>query len=89
MNAVAGWGGAPQPVAARELLPERADGRHSAVTASTTRVTRPRADAGLVPTETLDAYLDSAAAPLTPAPENLFIQIRPLSTGSDHRLHRP
>ena len=63
MNAVAGWGGAPRPVAARELLPERAlMGDTSAVTALYNEVTRPLADAGPVLTETLDAYLDSGGA---------------------------
>ena len=63
MNAVAGWGGAPRPVAARELLPERALlGDTSAVTALYHEVTRPLADAGPAVTETLDAYLDSGGA---------------------------
>ena len=63
MNAVAGWGGAPRPVAARELLPERALlGDTSAITALYNEVTRPLADAGPVLSETLDAYLDSGGA---------------------------
>lgn len=63
MNAVAGWTGAPRPVAARELLPERALlGDTSAVTALYNEVTRPLADAGPVLSETLDAYLDSGGA---------------------------
>jgi len=63
MNAVAGWTGAPRPVSARELLPERALlGDTSAVAALYNEVTRPLADAGPVLTETLDAYLDSGGA---------------------------
>ncbi len=63
MNAVAGWGGAPRPVSARELLPERALlGDTSAVTALYNEITRPLADAGPALTETLDAYLDSGGA---------------------------
>ncbi|MBI3217698.1 MAG: PucR family transcriptional regulator [Mycobacterium sp.] len=63
MNAVAGWSGAPRPVPARELLPERAlAGDPSAVAALHTDVMRPLADAGPALTETLDAYLDSGGA---------------------------
>jgi DNA-binding PucR family transcriptional regulator len=63
MNAVAGWSGAPRPVAARELLPERAlQGDQSAIAALHTDVMRPLADAGPALTETLDAYLDSGGA---------------------------
>jgi DNA-binding PucR family transcriptional regulator len=63
MNAVAGWTGAPRPVAARELLPERALlGDATAVAALETDVMRPLADAGPALTETLDAYLDSGGA---------------------------
>lgn len=63
MNAVAGWGGAPRPVAARELLPERALlGDATAVAALQAEVMRPLADAGPALTETLDAYLDSGGA---------------------------
>ncbi|BBY60384.1 PucR family transcriptional regulator [Mycolicibacterium sarraceniae] len=63
MNAVAGWTGAPRPVLARELLPERALlGDASAVTALHTEIMRPLADAGPALTETLDAYLDSGGA---------------------------
>ncbi|MDF2712683.1 MAG: PucR family transcriptional regulator [Nonomuraea muscovyensis] len=63
MNAVAGWSGAPRPVAARELLPERAlQGDPSAIAALHTDVMRPLADAGPALTETLDAYLDSGGA---------------------------
>ena len=63
MNAVAGWSGAPRPVSARELLPERALlGDASAVSALDVDVMRPLADAGPALTETLDAYLDSGGA---------------------------
>jgi DNA-binding PucR family transcriptional regulator len=63
MNAVAGWSGAPRPVAARELLPERALlGDATAIAALETDVMRPLADAGPTLTETLDAYLDSGGA---------------------------
>lgn len=63
MNAVAGWTGAPRPVAARELLPERALlGDRTAIAALETEVMRPLADAGPALTETLDAYLDSGGA---------------------------
>jgi DNA-binding PucR family transcriptional regulator len=63
MNAVAGWSGAPRPVAARELLPERAlSGDPSAIAALRAEVMRPLADAGPALSETLDAYLDSGGA---------------------------
>ena len=63
MNAVDGWSGAPRPVPARELLPERALlGDTSAVAALYNEVTRPLADAGPALSETLDAYLDSGGA---------------------------
>lgn len=63
MNAVAGWTGAPRPVLARELLPERAlMGDTTAVTALHNDVTQPLADAGPALTETLDAFLDSGGA---------------------------
>ena len=63
MNAVAGWSGAPRPVAARELLPERALlGDATAIAALQAEVMRPLADAGPALTETLDAYLDSGGA---------------------------
>jgi DNA-binding PucR family transcriptional regulator len=63
MHAVAGWSGAPRPVAARELLPERAlQGDPSALAALHHDVMRPLADAGPALTETLDAYLDSGGA---------------------------
>jgi DNA-binding PucR family transcriptional regulator len=63
MNAVAGWRGAPRPVSARELLPERALlGDLSAIAALEADVMRPLSDAGPALTETLDAYLDSGGA---------------------------
>ncbi|BBZ40189.1 PucR family transcriptional regulator [Mycobacterium conspicuum] len=63
MNAVAGWRGAPRPVLARELLPERAlMGDASAIVALHTDVMRPLADAGPTLIETLDAYLDCGGA---------------------------
>jgi DNA-binding PucR family transcriptional regulator len=63
MNAVAGWSGAPRPVLARELLPERAlMGDASAIVALHTDVMGPLADAGPTLTETLDAYLDCGGA---------------------------
>jgi DNA-binding PucR family transcriptional regulator len=63
MHAVSGWSGAPRPVAARELLPERALlGDKSAIAALEVDIMRPLADAGPALTETLDAYLDSGGA---------------------------
>ena len=63
MNAVVGWTGAPRPVLARELLPERAlIGDASAIAALHTDVMRPLAEAGPTLTETLDAYLDCGGA---------------------------
>src|SRR5277367_4605741 len=63
MNAVAGWSGAPRPVLARELLPERAlMGDASAIVALHTDVMQPLADAGPTLVETLDAYLDCGGA---------------------------
>jgi DNA-binding PucR family transcriptional regulator len=63
MNAVAGWRGAPRPVLARELLPERAlMGDAAAIVALHTDVMGPLADAGPTLVETLDAFLDSGGA---------------------------
>ena len=63
MHAVSGWSGAPRPVPARELLPERALlGDRSAIAALEMEIMRPLADAGPALTETLDAYLDSGGA---------------------------
>jgi DNA-binding PucR family transcriptional regulator len=63
MNAVGGWRGAPRPVLARELLPERAlMGDASSIVALHTDVMGPLADAGPTLIETLDAYLDCGGA---------------------------
>ncbi|MFV0495640.1 PucR family transcriptional regulator [Mycobacterium sp.] len=63
MNAVTGWRGAPRPVLARELLPERAlMGDASAIVALHADVMRPLSDAGPTLIETLDAYLDCGGA---------------------------
>ncbi len=63
MNAVAGWSGAPRPVLARELLPERAlMGDASAIVALHTDVMGPLAEAGPTLIETLEAYLDCGGA---------------------------
>lgn len=63
MNAVCGWTGAPRPVLARELLPERALlGDTTAVAGLFTDITRPLADAGPALCATLDAFLDSGGA---------------------------
>ena len=63
MNAVVGWAGAPRPVSARELLPERALlGDATAAAALEADVMRPLSDAGPALMETLDAYLDSGGA---------------------------
>ncbi len=63
MNAVAGWAGAPRPVPARELLPERALlGDTTAAVALEAEVMRPLSDAGPALMQTLDAYLDSGGA---------------------------
>ncbi len=63
MNAVAGWSGAPRPVLARELLPERAlMGDATAIVALHTDVMGPLADAGPTLIETLEAYLDCGGA---------------------------
>ena len=63
MDAVGGWTGAPRPIPARELLPERAlMGDRSAVAALHNDIMRPLADAGPALSDTLDAYLDSGGA---------------------------
>ena len=63
MDAVSGWIGAPRPVAARELLPERALlGDRSAIAALDIEIMRPLAEAGPALSETLDAFLDSGGA---------------------------
>ncbi|MDT2009245.1 PucR family transcriptional regulator [Rhodococcus jostii] len=73
MQAVAGWRGAPRPVHAAELLPERALlGDNAAVTALNDHLVAPLAAAGGVLTDTLDAYLDCGGAVETCA-RQLFV----------------
>jgi DNA-binding PucR family transcriptional regulator len=73
MQAVAGWRGAPRPVHAAELLPERALlGDNAAVTALNEHLVAPLAAAGGVLTDTLDAYLDCGGAVETCA-RQLFV----------------
>ncbi|MEV0948383.1 helix-turn-helix domain-containing protein [Rhodococcus sp. NPDC049939] len=73
MQAVAGWRGAPRPVHAAELLPERAlIGDNAAVTALNDHLVAPLAAAGGVLTDTLDAYLDCGGAVETCA-RQLFV----------------
>ncbi|MGN5240689.1 MULTISPECIES: helix-turn-helix domain-containing protein [unclassified Rhodococcus (in: high G+C Gram-positive bacteria)] len=63
MEAVVGWPGAPRPVHATELLPERALlGDPGAITALEDEVVAPLAAAGSALSDTLDAYLDSGGA---------------------------
>ena len=64
MNAVAGWSGAPRPVAGPRAAARAgvAAVTPSAIAALDTDVMRPLADAGPALTETLDAYLDSGGA---------------------------
>jgi DNA-binding PucR family transcriptional regulator len=63
MEAVVGWPGAPRPVHATELLPERALlGDPGAITALEDDVVAPLAAAGSALSDTLDAYLDSGGA---------------------------
>ncbi|MDT7733501.1 MAG: hypothetical protein QOE12_675, partial [Mycobacterium sp.] len=97
MNAATGWRGAPRPVLARELLPERAlMGDASAVAALHTDVMRPLADAGPTLTETLDAYLDcggaieSCARKLFVHPNTVRYRLRRIAdfTGRDPTLPR-
>jgi DNA-binding PucR family transcriptional regulator len=97
MNAVTGWRGAPRPVLARELLPERAlMGDASAVAALHTDVMRPLGDAGPTLTETLDAYLDcggaieSCARKLFVHPNTVRYRLRRIAdfTGRDPTLPR-
>ncbi len=58
-----GWPGAPRPVSASELLPERAlIGDRSAFEELDRDVVRPLLDAGSGLAETLDAYLDSGGS---------------------------
>lgn len=63
MEAVAGWPGAPRPVHAAELLPERALlGDPAAIAALDDYIVAPLAAAGTSLADTLDAYLDSGGA---------------------------
>ncbi|RVW04892.1 PucR family transcriptional regulator [Rhodococcus spongiicola] len=63
MEAVVGWRGAPRPVFAADLLPERALlGDTAAVVALNERLIHPLSVAGTALSETLDAYLDSGGA---------------------------
>ncbi|MFH5208296.1 PucR family transcriptional regulator [Antrihabitans spumae] len=63
MEAVAGWRGAPRPVHAAELLPERAlVGDNAAVSALNEHIVVPLAAAGSALADTLDAYLDCGGA---------------------------
>ncbi|WP_137723721.1 PucR family transcriptional regulator [Prescottella subtropica] len=63
MDAVAGWRGAPRPVSAADLLPERALlGDTAAVADLNERLIHPLALAGTALAETLDTYLDSGGA---------------------------
>ncbi|WP_084351634.1 PucR family transcriptional regulator [Millisia brevis] len=73
MVAVHGWRGAPRPVYAGELLPERALlGDPAAVTALLEQIVSPLAKAGSSLSDTLDAYLDSGGAVETCA-RQLFV----------------
>jgi len=63
MEAVVGWRGAPRPVFAAELLPERALlGDTAAVVALNERLIHPLSVSGTALADTLDAYLDSGGA---------------------------
>jgi DNA-binding PucR family transcriptional regulator len=63
MDAVVGWRGAPRPVHAIELLPERALlGDTAALAALNELLVQPLAAAGSALGDTLDAYLDSGGA---------------------------
>ena len=63
MEAVVGWRGAPRPVHASELLPERALlGDRAAVEALNEYLVLPLAAAGSALSDTLDAYLDCGGA---------------------------
>lgn len=73
MEAVAGWRGAPRPVHAAELLPERAlIGDHAALDLLNDLLVQPLAAAGSSLSDTLDAYLDCGAAVETCA-RQLFV----------------
>jgi DNA-binding PucR family transcriptional regulator len=63
MEAVVGWRGAPRPVHAAELLPERALlGDRAAIDALNEYLVLPLAAAGSSLADTLDAYLDCGGA---------------------------
>ncbi|WP_280229088.1 PucR family transcriptional regulator, partial [Nocardia cyriacigeorgica] len=63
MEAVIGWRGAPRPVHASELLPERALlGDRAAIEALNEYLVLPLAAAGSALADTLDAYLDCGGA---------------------------
>lgn len=73
MDAVPGWRGAPRPVHAAELLPERALlGDRAALDALYDQLVRPLEDSGSALSDTLDAYLDCGAAVETCA-RQLFV----------------
>ena len=73
MEAVAGWRGAPRPVHAAELLPERALlGDAGAIAALEDAVVAPLTEAGVALADTLDAYLDCGGAVETCA-RQLFV----------------
>ncbi|MGG7103786.1 PucR family transcriptional regulator [Rhodococcus sp. 24CO] len=73
IRAVEGWRGAPRPVFATELLPERALlGDQAAVDALQDHLVTPLAESGSVLTDTLDTYLDCGGAVETCA-RQLFV----------------
>jgi DNA-binding PucR family transcriptional regulator len=73
VQAVVGWRGAPRPVHAGELLPERALlGDPGAVRALNEQLVLPLAAAGAALSDTLDAYLDCGGAVETCA-RQLFV----------------
>jgi DNA-binding PucR family transcriptional regulator len=73
MAAVVGWRGAPRPVHAGELLPERALlGDSAAIATLGEAIVTPLAAAGSALADTLDAYLDSGGAVETCA-RSLFV----------------
>jgi DNA-binding PucR family transcriptional regulator len=73
MQAVVGWRGAPRPVHAGELLPERALlGDQAAVTSLNELIVQPLQAAGSALSDTLDAYLDCGGAVETCA-RSLFV----------------
>ena len=90
MNAVAGWSGAPRPVLARELLPERALlGDASAIAALHTEIMRPRRRGS-------GAHRDPGRLPRQRRRHRGLRQetVRSSKYGAllaqaDHRLHRP